>query len=268
MNNKNYINQKYNHIKFDSNNFGLNFVEINPTELCNRKCNFCPRSDSYPNKNYNLSLDAAIILCERFDEINYNGYLSISGRGEPLLNSDITKIINVLKKYKPHLITNGDKLLDNHKLVKNLFDFGLYQLIISEYDSTNKVEFWNKTFLDYNIIVKDLTNPPDNFNNRGGYLTQKLIDSICYYPFYRMFIDWNLNVLMCGNDWKFKNIVGNLKDHGIYDIWLGDEMMKYRKMMMETKRRNINCCRYCDVKGTLYGSEQYKWFLKNASENN
>ena len=36
-------------------------VEINTTELCNRKCVFCPRVDEqvYPNQNLNMSREIA-----------------------------------------------------------------------------------------------------------------------------------------------------------------------------------------------------------------
>ena len=36
-------------------------IELNTTELCNRKCVFCPRHDSsvYPNRNLNMSVDTA-----------------------------------------------------------------------------------------------------------------------------------------------------------------------------------------------------------------
>ena len=37
--------------------FGMRTMEINPTELCNRKCSFCPRGDWYPNKNLHLTIE-------------------------------------------------------------------------------------------------------------------------------------------------------------------------------------------------------------------
>ena len=38
---------------------GLAAIEINPTELCNRKCSFCPRHDSnlYPNRNLHIEIN-------------------------------------------------------------------------------------------------------------------------------------------------------------------------------------------------------------------
>ena len=41
---------------------GLTTVEINPTELCNRRCSFCPRSDPsvYPNRSLHMSIQTAV----------------------------------------------------------------------------------------------------------------------------------------------------------------------------------------------------------------
>jgi len=51
---------------FGKNNFdnplsSILTVELNTTELCNRKCVFCPRYDSevYPNRNLNMTVDDA-----------------------------------------------------------------------------------------------------------------------------------------------------------------------------------------------------------------
>ena len=39
----------------------FSWIDINITELCNRKCIFCPRvdPDKYPNQNINMSIDLA-----------------------------------------------------------------------------------------------------------------------------------------------------------------------------------------------------------------
>ena len=40
-------------------NSKISYIEINLTELCDRKCSFCPRSSGYPNHNLNLSVTNA-----------------------------------------------------------------------------------------------------------------------------------------------------------------------------------------------------------------
>ena len=66
-------------------------VEINPTELCNRTCSFCPRHNPeiYPNRNLHMSLDTVSVLVEQLKAANYSGEINITGFGEPFLNKQI-----------------------------------------------------------------------------------------------------------------------------------------------------------------------------------
>ena len=43
----------------------------------------------------------------------------------------------------------------------------------------------------------------------------------CYFPFYKMMIDYNGDVLICSNDWKKEAPVGNISHESILDIWVG-----------------------------------------------
>ena len=91
---------------------GLSTVEINPTELCNRTCSFCPRSDPevYPNRNLHMTVDIADTLSEQLREANFTGDIHITGWGEPMLNPDITEIISKFSRYFfTEMITNGDR---------------------------------------------------------------------------------------------------------------------------------------------------------------
>ena len=75
---------------------GLATVEINPTELCNRTCSFCPRSDPevYPNRKLHMTIELADMLSEQLHEAHFTGDIHITGWGEPLLNPDILEIIS------------------------------------------------------------------------------------------------------------------------------------------------------------------------------
>ena len=86
-------------------------IEINPTELCNRTCSFCPRGSGYPNLNQNLSLKDAQILFDKIKEFDYNGNFHITGFGEPTLNPNFVKIVELFrtnKNIKIKMTTNGD----------------------------------------------------------------------------------------------------------------------------------------------------------------
>jgi molybdenum cofactor biosynthesis enzyme MoaA len=91
----------------------FSWIDINPTELCNRKCEFCPRKDpsEYPNQNLNMTIELGKKIADELKEYKYRGGVIFSGYGEPLLHNDIVKLVGVFgKEIHTELITNGDKL--------------------------------------------------------------------------------------------------------------------------------------------------------------
>ena len=89
----------------------LTYVELNPTELCNRKCYFCPRAHGYPNKNLHMSVDVAKEAVKQTSL--YTDWISLSGRGEPLLCNNFLDILDICSEQKVRFNTNGDKLTDS-----------------------------------------------------------------------------------------------------------------------------------------------------------
>jgi sulfatase maturation enzyme AslB (radical SAM superfamily) len=76
----------------------LQSITINPTELCNRTCHFCPRSDSkiYPNQNLHISEDTVRALSHQLAINNYSNRVGWSGNGEPLLTKDFYKLVKII----------------------------------------------------------------------------------------------------------------------------------------------------------------------------
>ena len=64
----------------------FSWIDINVTELCNRKCVFCPRinPEIYPNLNLNMSIKLAAKIGKELSEINYKGVVVFSGYSEQL----------------------------------------------------------------------------------------------------------------------------------------------------------------------------------------
>ena len=117
-------------------------VEVNTTELCNRKCVFCPRHDPkvFPNRNLHMTPNGASHISAELARNHYRGKISLSGFGENLLNPEFPEII---KSFRTHLDsniiecnTNGDKLTSEY--AKSLFDNGLTLLYINLYDGAHR----------------------------------------------------------------------------------------------------------------------------------
>lgn len=251
--------------KNQSDSFGMTTVEINPTELCNRTCEFCPRGDWYPNKNLNLTIENTHTIKDRLDEFDYKGIIIISGKGEPMLNPDIFAIVSILSSNRwVELITNGDKILNRPKLLDKLFEKGLSRIIIDEYDNEKNFDKKIKILGDRCGVVKNHFSKKHNYNNRSGSFNtlNKSLDRKCYFPFYKGYIDLTLDFRFCCNDWKYKESLGNIKDHKIKDLWMSSKMNEYRKELSKGNRCNIIPCEKCDADGLLLGEDSYNKLIE------
>ena len=259
-------------------------VEINTTELCNRKCEFCPRFDSsvFPNRNLNLSKKGASTIAKELARNQYQGKISFSGFGENLLNPEFIQIVKIFSKYIPDATlecnTNGDKL--NKDYLSSLFsNSGLDYLYINLYDGPEQIKKFEKIVkkagvplnkVKYRMHWGDVYNHGLILNNRSGTIDwigieeteiEKLKNKPCYYPFYKMFVDWNGDVLFCSNDWGRENIIGNLFKTSLHDVWFSPKMKKIRENLINGNRTQSPCNK-CSVDGTLFGQHSYKLIKK------
>ena len=261
-----YINSKK--ISFSSSLRGLTVVEINPSETCTRACHFCPRGHGYENQKKFLSVDTSIRLASELNRLNYEGDIHIAGFGEPLLNTSLPNIISSMRNLLPTnriaITTNGDTLTS--RKLDILISAGISFIIVSCYEKI-RAEEMSKLFQYHNFKNYDLREfwyeddqtteefiTDNNFNNRAGYISSGVSSNPCYLPFYKMFIDWNGNVLLCCNDWNKTIKAGNITRSNLDEIWHGDILNKIRNDLSIGNRCNSPCDK-CNVHGTLIGKE-------------
>jgi len=264
--------RKGRHEKIDKPNpnlLGLATVEINPTELCNRVCSFCPRSDPnvYPNRKLHMSTTTAQLLVDQLESASFRGDIHITGFGEPLLNPNILEIIKICSnKFHTEVITNGDRIKTGKISLKQLKEAGLNLLLVDCYDNQEQTKFF-ESLLSKSDLKYKIRNHYDNgsltlieeygYNNRGGALYDtKTRTKSCFLPMYKSFVDWNGDVLLCCNDW-FRNQTpfGNIYKETFNNIWMNKSFVDVRKNLLEGERSCLGACKNCDVNGTLYGDE-------------
>lgn len=249
---------------------GLVSIEINPTELCNRTCGFCPRSDSniYPNRNLHLSKQVLIRIVEELLINDYKGNIHFSGFGEPLLNPNIIDYIEYIKTHAPYVSveinTNGDKLCRDKLIALHRH---VDTIIIDCYDGEEQKKRLCELLKSVNVtkyIIRELWSGKEMidsnyFNNRGGAIQNVggmyTADKRCFLPFYKLFIDWNGDILLCCNDWlrRHKNL-GNIMTQSLFKIWHGVEFTKVRANLLAGTRVD-SACKNCNAHGTLIGDE-------------
>jgi len=235
----------------------FSWVDINPTELCNRACSFCPRGISYPNTNSHITEDVIEKIGIDLENVNFQGMINICGNGEPLLCKNLFPLISRLKAFSIEMVTNGDNL--SEKKILQLFDAGIDYINVSLYDGEHQLDKFHWLFERSGIsksqyTLREYWKPLPFLNNRAGALdsgTARLEQS-CYYLHYSIQIDWNGDVLFCVQSVYNKvNKHDNILKTSLKDIWYGSSMKKYRKLL-EQKRHHLPC-NQCDVIGTRFG---------------
>lgn len=248
----------------------LKRVEINPTELCNRFCVFCPRHDPtiYENKNIHMKISTVSEIAQQLKEINFKGIVGFVGFGEPLLYKYLLEAIEILSttvNTRIEINTNGDHLsLD---LVKNLEKAGLTDVLVSMYDN-NKEEYFQSMFENSKIKLT-VRHHYDSINSYNLFLVNRSdiiknekqlnISRSCYLPFYKLFIDHTGDYLLCSEDWgrDSKTEKFNVYKTKIKDYWI--TLHEHRKMLLNGQR-SIKPCNKCNVNGKLDGQDSFiKW---------
>lgn len=271
----------YTHLK------GLTVIELCITELCTRKCEFCPRADpvNYPNLKLFMSTDTVANIANSCKEYNYEGDFHISGFGESYTNKQFFEIVRTLRGILPNnritVTSNGDLL--NVDKIKSTYDSGVNYMIISCYDGEEARDKFVKLFADSGVAddeyeIRELWLLPDEtvkemmdrnkFNNRSGAVVVEeyrydFNENACFLPFYKLVIDWDGTALLCCNDWYRKHKgFGNLNETSIKDVWLGSEFEKVRKQLYSGERVGP-ACSGCNIEGTLVGSKSADVLMNN-----
>ena len=157
----------------------FSWIDINLTELCNRKCIFCPRVDpnEYPNQDLNMAPALLRRMADELLSLNYRGVVVFCGFGEPLLYPHLSEVIGYFgPEIRIEIVTNGDRL--TAKYVGDLIKAGTDYMVISMYDGPHQIEHFQKMFRDagyddrYYLLRDRWHTEEDNFGlkltNRAG----------------------------------------------------------------------------------------------------
>jgi len=254
------------HLDHESVFRGLRSIELNPTELCNRTCHFCPRFDPliYPNQNFNMEMETCESLLVDLRKHKYQGIINFSGMGEPLLNKNILSMIKMFSSYNifTNLNTNGDKIVnDQWYTIDDFISAGLSLIRIDVYDNADQYFYWRNKLDQYKGKIRFEIRPQfltvsKSFHNRTGMSTHKgissrVLDKKCYTPSTLGFIDWNGDVLLCCNDWsRSGGTFGNVNNVPFHKIWNNMQMNEIRGSLMNNSRKQVGSpCNKCSANG-------------------
>jgi len=228
-------------------------VELNITPICNRTCDFCPRGHGWRDPGKPMTLSNLEKITTELSDLGFEGVIDIAGFSEPLLHPQHYEVMTMLSKGKwcTMLTTNGDFLKDKKQV--ELYD----KVLVSMYDGPHQKEKFEKILDGMHFeLVERYNNHFTELTNRAGYLqTIRTIDvnRRCNYLMYNLFITHNGDVIICSHNWNLSQVLGNVFESGIWNVWTNDNMKQYRTVLMNN--RKISPCNKCDVNGTMIGDK-------------
>ena len=243
-------------------------IEINPTELCNLACNFCPRSTFYPNLNEHMSLDVAREIRDQMLAAKFTGVLSITGRGEPTLHPQFEQYVSIFAghgwKLKMH--TNGKRFAHYEDFILKTFDDIHYNCYEHSPEEIAERYKWNLNVrVIYKPIDSDWKDQDWTTNRAGSFPTNALPqDKTCDVIFHKMFIDIDGKYRLCCEDWKHKIVMDDIFKTNIVDYIENNKLLKtYRKNLIDGNRVMDPCinCNYsisCDKYNRAVDIKKYK----------
>lgn len=228
---------------------------INISNICNRKCKFCPNwaselEDSYYLQWFKKQPDL-MNVCEFADFMKRMGILrmfmrqiSITGRGDPTSHPDLLKFCQIANKYKKKftITTNGDKLTPEffHELSKlkycdyvrvSLFDVDKAKYWLKLQDENNvKIDFMNET----GVHLDGYEDGYISTNNPGTakYSTMPLDfveEKYCRAPFSFNTLNTDGTLVTCITFFE----VGNVFEKPFWKVWNGKKMRLIRKQALK-----------------------------------
>ncbi len=220
-------------------------VEIEVNSLCNRKCDYCPNS-FFPPPNVPEYMSYKIFekILKELALVNYSGSISYHFYNEPLLRSDLERLVTQVQSKLPDahqiLYTNGS-LLSNERYI-TLKEAGINHFLVTKHDSLHIAEREEQTIL----FPKDIEK-----TNRGGNLfkIKEPLNLPCFAPSEILIITITGDVLLCYEDYKRNHVFGNIATQSLEGIWFSDKFSRIRNLLINSNRRRASSiCRYCDNK--------------------
>ena len=224
---------------------------------CNNHCPFCPHFFNEKPLGI-MEWNCYTNIIEQLCEIKYNGRVALMLSNEPLLDDRLEDMISYAKSKSQRLfldITTNGRLL-TVELIDRFFGLGLDNININDYrgDADKYPQKWS-AYLEP-IYAAYWNNPKVSFKHRrldeslpnyAGNIPQafnKADFGFCNYPFRKLTIAYNGNILLCCDDFMYDTCFGNVFSDNLIDCWNNPELNEIRLSLLDNKR--IRLCKRCN----------------------
>jgi len=166
--------------------------------------------------------------------------------GEPLLHPDLTALVRCVTVHLPNvrqvLYTNGDLLTE--ELYAELRTSGIKRFIVTSHDNRPISERPDQVVL----FPSEL-----NLTNRGGTVevgnppsVRQPLAASCFVPSSILIVTVTGEILLCYEDARRTECMGNIVDEHIEDIWFGNRFQRIRNQLAKGDRTAASVCTLCN----------------------
>lgn len=232
-------------------------VEIEINHDCNRTCAYCPNSILERPNQGRMPEELFILILEQLQEIQYQGRISYHFYNEPLLSPDLDRFVRLTKEYLPkcwiEIYTNGT-LLDETRL-NTLLSLGVDKFTVTRHHGIKDFPFeriYARLEPPIRAKIKFQSYKDLLFTSRGGLMkvghtTQKPpLNLACFIPSTALVITVNGNVVPCFEDYLEKNVMGNVRENHLLEIWNLEKYKSFRQSLKAKKRDAYPVCKDCN----------------------
>lgn len=249
---------------FDSGVPLFSIIALETRTRCNSACSFCQASILTDQRQDLLMPDDLIDkVFQELISLKYAGRIQFFVNNEPLLDKRMVALVERAVRDLPEALTevhtNGMKL--NARIGRELLAAGLHILHINNYSDTNELPPGTEAFIREVVpeypereILLHRRRLTQVLQNRAGTAPNaealhRSLQVPCVYPFEYLGITWNGDVAICCQDHYFSQIMGNIRQKSLSEIWYGDAFMKVRGLLREGNRSAQTFCAGCDFRG-------------------
>lgn len=231
-------------------------VEIETTSICNRKCSYCPNSNT-KRPAVNMKEELYYKIVDELADIGFSGRFSPHLYGEPLVDKRIVRFVAYARNKLPNafikLFTNGDKL--TYEVFNELIEAGVDIVRIAQHDESPSLtlsdtlkKIDDRIKKDHIEYVKYFNNDED-LMNRGGLIEVKHDTEMKYCNYVSgITIDYAGNMLLCCQDFLSRYRFGNLEEESINGVW-NSKNYKLLRDKIKCGIWPLDICKICNDKG-------------------
>lgn len=199
--------------------------------------------EKLPHVEITLSSNGIALTIDKIYEL-YNAGLTTLYVSIPTIDGDdYEKVMG----FKPDRIINLLSKIDDKRIHK-MIRIAVPKTKYFNHELMHSV-FSNYLLCEWELEYKENWKIDDNFFKISDNI---IYDGPCDRPMDQMVISSNGDAIICCRDWRGQNIIGNVYEKSLYNIWQSDKMKLIQAAIAKQEYDKIDCCKDCSLNKVYY----------------